>query len=148
MLYPYSDDYMTYDYDAHRYILTEQDIFDNFAINLTERFKNENTIRTVLNQVSIQTYRYIHEHNMNTDLQNYIIAKSPKAREIIKSAMEQQLLYWLTVGDLSRSPDRNKRELWFDDTAKEILLQTIPEIGTSICFTGELRYCSLDHTRW
>ncbi|MBP5466855.1 MAG: hypothetical protein J6Y43_04775, partial [Clostridia bacterium] len=112
MNFPYSDDYMTYDYTLHRYVLTEKDILDNFAINMTARFKNANTVHTVLKQVSMQVYNYIHEYNVNTEIQDYIIAKTEKGREIIKQAMEQQLLYWLTVGDLTRSTDKDKRAVW------------------------------------
>ncbi|MBO7214003.1 MAG: hypothetical protein J6V66_00750 [Clostridia bacterium] len=148
MNFPYSDDYMTYDYTLHRYVLTEKDILDNFAINMTARFKNANTVHTVLKQVSMQVYNYIHEYNVNTEIQDYIIAKTEKGREIIKQAMEQQLLYWLTVGDLTRSTDKDKRAVWFDDNAREILYQGIPEIGTPIVYTGSLYFKSCDNTEW
>lgn len=148
MNFPYSDDYLTYDYTLHRYVLTEKDVLDNFAINMTARFKNANTVQTVLRQVSTQVYNYIHKYNVNTAMQDYIIAKTEKGREIIKNALEQQLLYWLTVGDLTRSTDKDKRAVWLDINAEDILMQGIPEIGVPIIYTGSLYYKSCDNTEW
>lgn len=136
MKYPYSDDFMKFDEPTQRYILTEQDVRENLDINLQKRLLNSDAINTVLRQVSTQVYSYIHKFNANNRWQDYVISKTKKGREIIKEAMEQQLIYFLTNGDLSRSTDPNKRLLWFDETAKETLMQPIPEIGCSICYTG------------
>lgn len=138
MTYPYSDDYMVFEPNSKRYILTEKDVSEYLAIDLTARLKNKNLVNSLLNQVSLQVYRYIHQFNMNTQAQDYVIAKTCDGRRIIKEAMEQQLIYFLTNGDLSRSTDEYKRELWFDEVAKETLFQPIREIGTSICYSGRL----------
>ena len=136
MKYPYSDDYMTYDFHSHRYVLTEKDVVEYMGIDLKEHNDNENARSMILRQVSLQIYNFIHSHNTATDWQDYIIAKTETGRRIIKEAMEQQLKYLLSVGDASILLDKTKRELWIDEMAKEILLTHIPEIGTSICFTG------------
>lgn len=140
---PYDDDYMTYDYNSHRYVLTLQDVKQNLGVDLENRITFANAIPTLLNRISVKIYAYIHTHNVMNDYQNYIIAKTEKGREIIKSAMEEQLLYLLTVGDLSRSIDINERALAIDDTAKQILLDRIPEIGCSICYCGKLPIVNL-----
>lgn len=140
--YPLSDEYMIYNEQAKRYVLTEKDVLDNLGINLSARMKskngstNLNVINSLLNLASVHVYRFIHEHSINNSWQDCVIANTEKGRQIIKEAMEQQLVYVLTIGDLSRSTDSAKRAFWFDDTAKEILYQTIPEIGTSILYTG------------
>lgn len=134
--YPYSDDYMIFNEQANRYVLTEKDVLENYGINLSARFVNPSLVKPTLNQVSLQVYSYIHGFNVNNKMQDYIIAHTEDGRRIIKEAMEQQLLYFLSVGDLSKTPDEHKRKFWFDEMAKEILMQPIKEIGTSILYTG------------
>ena len=143
MTYPYSDDRMTYDYETHRYILTEKSVLEELGINLAERSKNEVARANLLKLASAQVYRFIHEHNVANDFQDYIIAKTESGRKIIKEAMQHQLTYLMMVGDLSRSADINKRALWFDDNAKQVLYRPIPEIATSVCYTGRFN-CMLN----
>ena len=138
MTYPYSDLFMKYDYKTHRYILTDKDVTDNLCIDIHNRLKNKNLVDSLLNQISIQVYSYIHKFNKNNKAQDYVIASTEDGRQIIKEAMEQQLIYFLAVGDLSRTPDENKRKFWFDEMAKQVLLRDIKEIGTTICYTGYL----------
>ena len=138
MNYPYSDEFMIYDFVTHRYVLTEKDVTDNLGVDIFKRLKNNNVIKSVLNQVSLQVYNYIHQFNEDNKAQNFLIAKTEDGRRIIKDAMEQQLIYFLTVGDLSRTTDKEKRSMWFDEQAKQVLLQDIKEIGTTICYQGPL----------
>lgn len=135
-MYPLSDDFMIFNEQTNRYVLTEKDVLLNLGTNLSERVKDKNAINALLNLVSQHVYRFIHMHNIQNDFQDYIIAHTETGRIIVKEAMEQQLTYILTVGDLTRSTDEKKRMLWFDDLAKETLMRTIPEIGTTICYTG------------
>ena len=136
MNYPYADEYMIYDYETHRYILTEKCVLEELGINLAERSKNQVARANLLKLASAQVYRFIHEHNTANDFQDYVIAKTETGRKIIKEAMQHQLTYLMMVGDLSRSTDINKRMLWFDDNAKQTLYRPIPEIASSICYTG------------
>ena len=139
MKYPYSDDFMIYDYVNHRYVLTAKDVTDNLEIDIFTRMKNAKAVDMLLRQVSMQVYNYIHQYNTNNKAQDFVIAKTKDGRRIIKDAMEQQLIYFLTNGDLSRSTDEKKRALWFDTLAKEILYQEIKELGTNICYQGWLK---------
>ncbi len=139
-MYPLTDDFMRFDTETQRYVLTEKDVNINLGINIQERLKNANTLNAILKQVSNQIYMFIHEHSNNNELQDYVIAHTEKGRKIIKEAMEQQLIYFLAVGDLSKSTDEKKRAMVIDMVAKETLMQTIPEIRTSICYTGNLRW--------
>ena len=136
MIYPKTDEFMVFNKESSRYILTEQDVNQNLGINISDRLKNPNAINSLLNQISIQVYRFIHEHNINNELQDYVIAHTEMGRKIIKCAMEEQLIYVMTVGDLSRSTDKEKRALWFDSNAKEILCTPIPELGAHLLYTG------------
>lgn len=141
--YPYDDDFMTYDYATHRYILTIQDVSQNLGVDLESRITYANAIPTLLNRISLKIYSFIHTHNVRNDYQDYIIAKTEAGRRIIKEAMEEQLLYFLTVGDLSRSVNEAERKISIDQTAIEILTQTIPEIGCSILYCGNLPIVNL-----
>lgn len=136
--YPFDNDYMTYDYNSHRYILTLKCVTENLGIDIEARIKNRNAISSLLNRVSVQIYAFIHTHNLNNELQDFIIAKTARGRDIIQRAMEEQLIYLLKIGDLSRSTDPQKRALKIDNTAYDILLETIPEIRTNILYTGKM----------
>lgn len=138
--YPYADDYMTYDYDTHRYILTLKDVEENLGIDLTARVTVPNAIPSLLNRISVKIYAFIHSHNVNNAYQDLIIAKTKDGRRIIKEAMEEQLIYFLTVGDLSRSIVEAERKISYDETAIDILLQPISEIGCSILYCGKLPF--------
>ena len=139
--YPLTDEFMVYDYENHRYILTEKDVEENLGISLIARSKNANARAQVLKQVSRQVYAFIHDYTLSgcEEAKDYIIATTKSGRAKIKEAMEQQLLYFLTVGDVSKTTDVQKRALKFDETAKAILEEYIPELGTNLLYTGQIR---------
>lgn len=139
---------MIYDVKTHRYIVTAKAMFEKYNENLPAKFKDEKNIEPFLRQASLQVYSFIHSHNMNTKMQDYVIAKTERGREIIQEAMENQVLYLLTVGNVSRSMDERHRAMYIDEMAREVLLQEIPEIQTTICYTGDLCYRSPDVTEW
>lgn len=149
-MFPLVDEYLDYDYATHRYVLTEKDVLENLAIDLNADFRPDvkNSVEKFLKQVSTLVYGYIHSFSVNNLMQDFIIAKTEMGRKFIKEAMEQQLIYMLEVGDLSRSPDINKRALWFDDNARRTLEQTIPEIGTTILYMSQFHFCTHDTARW
>lgn len=149
-MFPLVDEYLDYDYATHRYVLTEKDVLENLAIDLNADFRPDvkNSVEKFLKQVSTLVYGYIHSFSVNNLMQDFIIAKTEMGRKFIKEAMEQQLIYMLEVGDLSRSPDMNKRALWFDDNARRTLEQTIPEIGTTILYMSQFHFCTHDTARW
>lgn len=148
MAFPYDDKYMKFDKLTHRYVLTEEDAFDNLGINLAERIDNENVRKRVLRNVSIEIYNFIHEHNVANEWQDFIIAKTESGRKIIKEAMEEQLIYFLTVGDPTRTLDAEHRKMGIDEKAKAILLTTIPEIGTTILYTGKFLTRNICDWEW
>ncbi len=137
--YPYSDEHMIYDKETHQYVLTEKFAHEVLGINLKERTKNQTAINRFLRLASNQCYRFIHEHNTNNDFQDFIIAKTESGRKIIKEAMGEQLIYLTYGGDISRVHEWDKRAMYLDDNAKSVLMKTIPEIGTTICYTGTFR---------
>lgn len=142
--YPYSDEYMVFDNVTNHYILTEKYVTEILAIDLDERITDRTTINPqamknrLLRMASNHVYNFIHEHNINAEMQDYWISVTPSLRPIIQQAMGEQLTYILQVGDLTRSADLSKRSVWFDKSAQDILAQTVPELGTSILYTGRI----------
>lgn len=145
---PYSDEYLTYDFNTHHYILTEKAMLELANENLTVKLKDKNDVQPFLRQVSTQVYNFIHQHNACDLLQDYVIATTEKGRQIIRDAMIQQAVYVLANGNLRKAPEKEKRELWFDPDAEDILLQVIPEIGTTILYTGSFHYLMPNATEW
>lgn len=134
---PYTDNYMTYNETTGHYSLTAQAVFERLGIDLSAQNKdNANGVNAILNRISMLTYRKIHEHSNDTQCQDWIIASTETGREIIYEAMLEQFFYVKNVGDLSLSVKKEERELYFSDTAYEILLREIPEVGRSVCYTG------------
>ena len=149
MTYPYSDQYMRYDINSHQYVLTKKYVLEQLGIDLDKQAKGNKVFSDwILKRVSTLIYGYIHKHNINTRMQDYIIAKTKSARDIIFNAMSNQFIYMKMVGDLSMTTDRAKRDLVIDATAEEELSKFIPEIGSSILYNGYLNYYSEDKTEW
>lgn len=153
--YPKTDELMYYDFSEHRYILTPKDVLDHLGENLTRLNRSganniENVARNFLNQISLEIYNFIFSCNTNNRAQEYILAKSKSAREIIQKAMEQQVLYVLSNGDLHMYSGVDIRkgqvmqsfaERVISPLAKQYLSKMIPEIGCSILYPGFLHIC-------
>lgn len=147
-MYPLIDDYMTYNYEDHRYVLESKYIFDKYNVILSNVLLDASMVEPFLDMVSVQVYNYIHDYNVNNSLQDFIIAKTENGRRIVKNAMEQQFLYLASVGDVSRMLEEARRTDWIDINAEKVLSQNIPEIGCSILYPGTLRFGTNDNSRW
>lgn len=121
---PFNDNYMRYDYNSHRYILTPTYLTEVLGIDIERRAGSsilaQNVINNALNRVSTLIYSYIYQFNDKQTL-NYIIASCNSARDIIKDIMGSQILYTLTVGDLTLSTKKEERDNWLDITAKALI---------------------------
>lgn len=134
---PYSDEYLFYDDLSGQYVLTEKAVLDYLGINLTNAAKDASTgVKALLKRVSVLTYRRIHENATDEKQRDCIVATTETGRKIIFDAMLEQFFYMKNVGDLSLSVDKEKRLLYFSDTAQEILEQNIPEVGFSLLYVG------------
>jgi hypothetical protein len=131
---PYIDNEMTFNKKTRHYVLT-QEYVQKLDPDIITGLKNPSDIITTLEEISDDIYDFIHEHNANNDAQDFIIAHTETGREIIKKAMEKQLLYMAALGDASLFLD-DKRKFWISDKATRVLLRTIPEISTCILYTG------------
>lgn len=142
IIYPYSDEYMTFDENMNRYVLTEKYALEQLGLNLSEAVNERNSnnqqiaVRAILNRISTQVYNYIHEHCISDCLRDCVAHKIPSARKILMQAMGEQLFYVASKGDLSMSTDLQKRVYSMDENAKSTLLRTLPEVGYSLLYTG------------
>lgn len=154
MEYPYSDEHLVYDYEEHKYRLTPKFVLDKLNVDLKARlnakgsYSVENLAQNILDQISDEIYSFIYQHNMNNELQEFILAKCPSARDMIRNAMKEQVLYFLANGDLNQYSGVNLRsgqtmENFYDKAispiAKNILAKQLKETGVSILYQGQYK---------
>ena len=108
MTYPYSDADMEYNFQAHRYILTDSCVRRELNLDLALTLNTRGLIDRAaaaynfLNQISRDVYAYLYSLNVKNDLQEYLAAKHPNARRILRDAMLEQVLYVQINGDLTK----------------------------------------------
>mgnify|MGYP003299717680 CR=1 FL=1 len=152
MDYPFNNEDMIYNFTTHRYVLTNEYVTNKLGIDLQARVGsnrgiNASTIiNNLLNNVSMQVYNYLFSHNPK-QLLEYVIAKSPSAREIILQAMGAQAVYLFSVGDTTKILDESERKMWLDIMAEQILKnQEVNETGVPLTYVGKNAYWWLVNT--
>ena len=142
IVYPYSDDYMIFDKNTNRYILTEKYTVDVMGLDLAGMINERNginpqiLIKRFLTDVSDDIYEYIHSHSIYNAEQDYCIAKYPSLRAIIQKAMDQQLMYSRFNGLLGYSANKDQAAARYCPKAIETLNTTVLELGRSILYSG------------
>lgn len=140
--YPYNDDYMYFDSDRNRYILTQKCVLDKYGVDLESALSERKAVnaqvmvQAFLREVSDDIYDYIHEYNANTHKQDMLIAYVPSLRKIVQTAMEKQFLYNRLNGILGFSAVKDEQDQAVCPKAKKALEQIAPELGISILYTG------------
>lgn len=141
MKYPYSDDYMLFDELTNRYVLTEKALLSR-GINIraetaeTDTVTPEAVIENLVRLASDMIYAFIHQHSANNMLQDCLIAQVPSLRPIIYRVMLYQAVYVYQNGNLYLSTGENERKKAIDPLAVQELGLTVPELGTSILYSG------------
>lgn len=143
--YPLTDQNIRYDFSRHRYILTADYVTNVLCIDIQARTQNSTNATAIINQLlntaSQHIYNEIMKYN-NTRALEWIIAKSPSARDIVMDAMSNQLIYILSVGDLSRSAKPEERAIWLDVQAKNILdNREVEETGRVLTSSVPYGFC-------
>lgn len=142
--YPFDDEEMYFDKLLRQYVLTPK-AAENLGINFLARLRQKGAVnaeivaKNTMEEVSYMIYSYLHDQVFDDNLQDFVIAKVPSARPIIKRALQAQFKYYMQVGNLSRSSDMAKRLLAIDETAKSILQRRLPELGHSLVYRGTWR---------
>lgn len=105
---PYSNDHFTYDASVHRYKLTELGVLQRLNRNLGDVLADNggasdprNEPMIVLDRVSKQIYGFIYSHTAAPMRREREMALNPAYRAPLMEAMEEQLIYIMTNGDLS-----------------------------------------------
>lgn len=107
MTYPYSDADMTYNEATHRYTLTVEFVARETGADLLTVLNNRGIMdRTALannylREISSVIYSQIYASSTQSEIKEYLAAKHPAAREILKQAMLEQVLYTLSNGDIA-----------------------------------------------
>ena len=145
--YPYSDDNMTFNETLNQYLLTENAL-RTFGVNLRARLSatsavsQEQQITYIMYRISNIIYGFIHEHNNNTELQDYYLAHVPSLRQILFKAMLAQALYMFNVGALDDSTDEKLRTMTITNEAIRELNKSVPELRLpTILYSGRLPRC-------
>lgn len=104
--YPYDDKIMVYDYDAHRYVLTNAGVLSELGINLDMSLdaSGDADITTLakrfLKRISSIVYSWIYRDIANEDWIEYLLATYPPLRDWVKEMLQAQLQYTLANGDI------------------------------------------------
>jgi hypothetical protein len=106
--YPISADDMVYNKDRHIYVLKADYVKQNTGIDLSLMVNSPyvvdktTAVNNLLADISMEVYLYIYSHNMRyKDYIEYLLAKSPKARELMKEALMKQLSYIVRNGKIN-----------------------------------------------
>ena len=159
--YPFSDEYMKYDYTRHRYVLTEKGVEVMTGINLRKQVntaigQEANLTQYYLRLISDKIYNFIYSRSDNKTLLEFILAKSQTSRQMLFDAMIAQTVYFVTNGDVSQFAGVNIKNGTVMDRkaikansispdAENILLNTdIPELeGNTVLYQGRFYYRDL-----
>lgn len=105
---PKSDNHLIYDASVHRYKLTEIGVLQRLNRNLGDvladnggAYDPRNEPNIVLDRISRQIYGFIYSHTAAPLRREREMALNPSYRAPLMEAMEEQLIYILTNGDLS-----------------------------------------------
>lgn len=141
---PYSDNMMEWDAATGRYYLTEEAMRAagcELRANLSETLSAspDIVIKGFLRRATQQIYGFIHRHNVDTEIQDYLLSHVPFLRGILMEALILQATYNYISGDLSFSADKNEREMKIQGDVEDTLNTIIPVIGRTILFCGNWR---------
>lgn len=154
--YPFDDGSMIYDYNVHRYILTESGVETELGedlkliLNATGDANPSSLAERFLRRVSQTVYMYIYRDSANEEWLEYILAVHPSLRAVVKEMLQAQLMYMLMNGDIGLFSGVNvaKGQLMdinaLRDRARiapeveDLALRTIPQLGYCLKYAGFL----------
>jgi hypothetical protein len=104
---PFNDNRMVYNFEKHRYVLTEEHVLETMNIDLRDVLNTSmsadvaNAVDRFLDRVSREVYAFIYRTAAYTKRTERALAIEPQARDMLLGAMEEQLLYVMQNGDFS-----------------------------------------------
>jgi hypothetical protein len=95
--YPYNDDNLRYDLNAHQYIITYNGVLNGLGEDLYQYNMDAPTAAKFLERISKQVYRYIYQFTKisATRWVEYRLAKEEDLRDVIYQAILGQVEYYL-----------------------------------------------------
>lgn len=145
--FPYDDEYMTYDYRTHRYVLTEKAVMDDLGENLDVILVNSDPVsrNAFLRKISRTVYGYIKDQSSSYEFIEYILAKDGRLRDTIKDMLISQVEYTLLGGAIAdysgvnlakgQFPDiwKMRGDAKVSDTVVTEAFKILPDYGFSLC---------------
>lgn len=103
---PFDDDSMFYDFDKHRYILTEEHVRQmgidlSLVLNTDFSPMPASVPALFLDRVSKLVYSNIYRYGRSKKEKEYLLACNPELREVIRDAMLERVAYVVDSGDMS-----------------------------------------------
>lgn len=151
MNYPFNDDAMLYDYKKHQYVLTERYVLETLGVNLSLYLdstgdENVSTLgQRVLRRVSDFFYNYVYAHGSNKYFIEYLLAKYPPCRDIVKDCLVDEVYYQLRNGDFFNSADVGSQiEKWVSPTTRMRLQEELPN-GVCLVYQGHYTAPKIDY---
>lgn len=151
MTYPYSDEYMVYDYSKHQYRLTPKAVLDKLNEDLTRyspatSANRQRDAEIMLENISDEVYNQVYEDSLNYLVPEFVMAKCPSARAIIQQALIEQVKYFCFNGAISVYSGVNFQKGVVGESAnsrilapnaKRVLNRVIQEIGVPLTYQGQ-----------
>lgn len=106
--YPFNDGDMVYNYRSHRYTLTPSVVKEVLNIDLDAVLNSRGSAdksavtAAFLNNISNVIYSFIYSNGVQNQAQEFLAAKHPTARVLIREAMLEQVAYEIMNGDISK----------------------------------------------
>lgn len=142
MNYPYSDNEMIYDRRMHMYVLTEECIRQNLGVNMDEYLDSSGDVNPsslgerISKRISQHLYRHIYAYTQNKLYIEYLLAKYPPCREIIKECLLNEVYYNLRNGDFYNSVDSAVPwEMSVSPDTRSLLAEPLPN-GVRLLYGG------------
>ncbi len=154
--FPYDDEIMKYDYTTHRYVLTEKGVLSELGesldviLNATGDANPSTLAERLLKRVSQIVYTWLYKDTMGKEWLEYILAKYPPLREVVKHMLQAQLMYMLENGDIGLYSGVNVAKGQVMDIAamrdrariapdvEDLGIQIIPGLGICLKYAGAL----------
>ncbi|MBQ9115633.1 MAG: hypothetical protein IJY04_01275 [Clostridia bacterium] len=151
---PYSDNLMTWSQEKRRYILKEEAFEAYTGMNVRSMVNDSlgavpNIVAYYFDNVSLKVYNYIYANRTDFERRYWALTYSPTAREMLYRCMVEQMVYFITNGDISKFSGinlktgavidrRHIRAATISPDVIEILRNTpIPELGNiTILYAG------------
>lgn len=133
---------MIYDYTHHRYVLTEKAVLQELGVNLQTYLDqsgdaNPSTMaQRIAKMISAHFYAWVYAHTTNKRYVEYLLAKYPPCREIVRECLVNETYYALKNGDFwNYADDEHGFDKKVSQTTRLLLEEPLPN-GFRLLYRG------------